>query len=125
MNRARSISPGLMLLPHPITDEVHGPMQGRRNNDDGEEPQERVPGEESRDGPGWIQETEEESADDEVVLVEAGGLRTSRQMHPPLHERSCKVAQECTEGEDRRRDERHSRGTEGPRGRRREQAERE
>src|SRR5205809_651083 len=42
MNRAGSTSPGLMLLPHPIADQVHGPMQRGRNNDDGEEAEDRV-----------------------------------------------------------------------------------
>src|SRR5438094_7089447 len=94
MNRARSISPGLMLLPHPIADEVHGAMQGGRNNDDGEESEERVPGGESRDGPRRNCKTQDQRADDEVVLVETRRLRAPREMHPPFHERANQVAEE-------------------------------
>src|SRR5438309_7845493 len=125
MNRARSISPGLMLLPHPIADEVHGTMQGGRNNDDGQEAQERVPGEESRDGPRRNYEAQEECAGDEVVLVEARGFGAPRQMHPPFHERADEVAEKGTQGKDAGGDERHSRRTEGPRRGRPEQVKRE
>src|SRR5206468_5824965 len=102
MNRARSTSPGLMLLPHPIADQVHGPMQGGRNNDDGEEAEERVAGEESRDGPRGDREGQEERAEDEIVLVEPGRLRAAGQMHPPLDEGAREVSEERSEGEDRR-----------------------
>src|SRR5881392_1390886 len=86
MNRAGSTSPRLMLLPHPIADQVHGPMQRGRNNDDAEEAEERVAGEESREGPRGDRETEEQSANHEVKLVEPGGLRPARKVQPPLHE---------------------------------------
>src|SRR5437899_2834186 len=62
-----------MLLADPVPEEVHGPMQGERNNDDGHEPEERVPGEEPRDGPWRDREAQQEPAHDEIVLVEAGG----------------------------------------------------
>src|SRR5438067_13340809 len=100
MNRARSTSPGLMLLPDPIADQVHGPMQRGRNNDDGEEAEERVAGEEWRDGPRWDRETEEQSANHEVKLVEPGGLRPTREVHPPLRVRAREVSEECASGED-------------------------
>src|SRR5207302_8512933 len=124
MNRARSISPGLMLLPHPIADEVHGAMQGGRNNDDGEESQERVPGEESGDRPRRDREAQEERADDEIVLVEARGFRAPRQMHPTFHERADEVAEEGSQGEAGGGNERQRRTTEGPRRRRRQAPER-
>src|SRR5216117_3811189 len=115
MNRARSTSPGLMLLPHPIADQVHGPMQRGRNNDDGEEPEERVAGEESREGPRRDREAQEERAGDEIVLVEARRLRTARQMHPSLDEGAREVSEERAEGEDGGSPEGfEDRGSEGP-----------
>src|SRR5213078_3235988 len=101
MNRARSTSPGLMLLPDPIADQVHGPMQRGRNNDDGEVAEERVAGEESREGPRGDREGQEERAEDEIVLVEPGRLRAAGQMHPPLDEGAREVSEERPEGEDR------------------------
>src|SRR5207247_6984645 len=96
-SRARSISPGLMLLPHPVSDEVHGPMKGRRNNDDGQEAEERVPLVESRDRPRRDREAEEQSADDEIVLVEERRLGAARFVHPPLDERPSEVSEEGAE----------------------------
>src|SRR5437667_11228483 len=125
MNRARLISPGLRLLPQPRADEVHGAMHGGRNNDDGEESQERVPGEESGDRPRRDREAQEERAVDEIVLVQARRLRAPRQMHPTFHERADEVAEEGTQGEDGGGDERHRRRTEGPRRGRREEVERQ
>src|SRR5713101_1650067 len=117
MNRARSISPGLMLLPHPIADEVYGPMKGGRNNDDGDESDPRLPGEEPRDGPGGNREAQEERPSDEVVLVEADCLRTPRQMHAPLDERADQVTEEGAEREDGGGGESHHGRAERPRGR--------
>src|SRR5712692_4135460 len=123
MNRARSISPGLMLLAHPVADEVHGPMKGGRNNDDGDESEPGVPREEPRDRPGGNGEAQEERADDEVVLVEADCLRTPRQMHAPLHERADEVAEEGAEREDGGGGEGRRGRPERPRGRRSEDLE--
>src|SRR5439155_3393465 len=110
MNRAGSTSPGLMLLPHPIADQVHGPMQRGHNKDDGEEAEEREAEEESREGPRGERETEEQSANHEVKLVEPGGLRPAREVHPPLPEGAREVSEECAEGQ-------NCRGAEGLRGR--------
>src|SRR5207249_10814517 len=101
MNRARSTSPGLMLLPHPIADQVHGPMQPGRNNDDVEEAEERVAGEESREGPRGDREAKEERAEDVIVLVEPGRLRAAGEMHPPHDEGAREVAEGGTDGDDR------------------------
>src|SRR5437762_13823029 len=76
-------------------------MQRGRNNDDGEEAEERVAGEESRDGPRGDREAQEERPEDEIVLVEPGRLRAAGQMHPPLDEGAREVSEERPEGEDR------------------------
>src|SRR3989442_14440688 len=89
-----------MLLADPVPEEVHGPMQGGRNNDDGDEPEERVPGEEPRHGPWRDPEAQEEPAGDGIVLVEAGGFRPPRLLHPSLEEGAPHAPEERAEGGD-------------------------
>src|SRR2546427_2297620 len=72
-----SSSPWLLFLADSKSDDIHGPMQGGRDKDDGNEPKERVTGEESWDRPSGNRETQDERPDDEVVLVEDGGFRTA------------------------------------------------
>src|SRR5256712_13078113 len=76
-------------------------MQGGRDKDDGNEPKERVTGEESGDRPSGNRETQDERPDQELELVEDGGFRTAGLVHPPLEERTREVAEERAEGEDR------------------------
>src|SRR3990172_2252075 len=116
MNAARSNSPGLMLPPHAISEDVHGAMEGRRNNDDGEEAEEPISREEPRDGPRGQQGDRPEGAEHEVVLVEARSLRAPRPVQAPLDERPAQIAEERTRGKECGREEGGARGTEGPRG---------
>src|SRR5712691_10236900 len=90
-----------MLLADPVSDDIHGAMQGGRNNDDGDEPQECVAGEESRDRPARNRETEEKAPDDEVVLVQPRRLRAARLVHPSLDERSGQIAEQRPQSENR------------------------
>jgi len=99
-------------------------MQGGRDKDDGNEPKERVTGEESWDRPSGNRETQDERPDHEIVLVEDGGFRTAGLVHPPLEERTREVPEERAEGEDRGRPERHADRSERPRRSRREEVER-
>src|SRR2546428_10499272 len=92
-----------MLLADPVPEEVHGPMQGGRNNDDGDEPEERVPGEEPRHGPWRDREAQEEPAHDEIVLIEPGGFRAPRLVHPALEGGAAQGPEERAEGEGPRR----------------------
>src|SRR2546425_10809161 len=96
-----SSSPWLLFLADSKSDDIHGPMQGGRDKDDGNEPKERVTGEESWDRPSGNRETQDERPDQEIVLVEDGGFRTAGLVHPPLEERTREVAEERAEGEDR------------------------
>src|SRR5256712_13600094 len=98
-----------MLLADPVPEEVHGLTQGGRNNDDGDEPEERVPGEEPRDGPRRDREAQEEPADDEIVLVKAGGFRAPRVGHPSLEEGGTPGPEGGAEGGGRGRRKRPSR----------------
>src|SRR2546426_6318319 len=109
------------------SDDIHGPMQGGRDKDDGNEPEERITGEEPRDRPSGIREAQEERPDHEIVLVEDGGFCTAGLVHSPLEERTRKVPEERAEGQDRgrpERPERHADRSERPRGIRREEVER-
>src|SRR5947209_17440151 len=111
-----SSSPWLLFLADSKSDDIHGPMQGGRDKDDGNEPKERVTGEESWDRPSGNRETQDERPDEEIVLVENGGFRTAGLVHPPLEERTREVAEERTEGEDRGGPECHAERSERPRG---------
>src|SRR3970040_3033306 len=71
----RSRRPGLRFLPHPIPEDVHRAMQRRRNKNDGEQPEERVPGEEPPVRPRGHEGRAPEGPEHEVVLVEPGRLR--------------------------------------------------
>src|SRR5438552_5829667 len=99
-------------------------MQGGRDKDDGNETEERITGEEARDGPLVNRQTHEERTDDEIVLVEDGGFRAARLVHPPLEERISEVPEERAEGEDRGGCECQTIRSEGPRGIRRDEVER-
>src|SRR2546422_10602563 len=120
----RSSSPWLLFLADSKSDDIHGPMQGGRDKDDGNESKERVTGKESGDRPSGNREAQEERPDDEIVLVEDGGFRTAGLVHPSLEERAQEVAEERAEGEDRGGPECHADGSERPRGIRREEVER-
>src|SRR5207247_2001625 len=96
----RSSLPGLPFLADPKSDDIHGPMQGGRDKDDGNETEERVTGEEARDGPVVNRQAHEQRTGDEIVLVEGGGFRAARLVHPPLEERAREVSEERRERED-------------------------
>src|SRR5439155_11457705 len=94
-------SPRLTLVPPTESDHVHDPMEGRRNQDDESEPPDPVPRPEPGDPPGGREEEQdEERADEEVVLVEARGLRAPLQAEAALHERAEGVAEERSEREE-------------------------
>src|SRR5207244_1655325 len=63
-----SSSPWLLFLADSKSDDIHGPMQGGRDKDDGNEPEERITGVEPRDRPSGIREAQEERPDHEIVL---------------------------------------------------------
>src|SRR5947209_4429292 len=96
-----SSSPWLLFLADSKSDDIHGPMQGGRDKDDGNESEERITGEEPRDRPSGNREAQEERPDDEIVLVEDGGFRTAGLVHPSLEERTHEVPEERAEGQDR------------------------
>src|SRR5213594_425436 len=96
-----SSSPWLLFLADSKSDDIHGPMQGGRDKDDGSEPEERITGEEPRDRPSGNREAQEERPDHEIVLVEDGGFRTAGLVHPSLEERTREVPEERAEGQDR------------------------
>src|SRR3989442_5851679 len=110
-----SSSPWLLFLADSKSDDIHGPMQGGRDKDDGNESEERITGEEPRDRPPGNREAQKERPDHEIVLVEDGGFRAAGLMHPPLEERTREVADERAEGQDRGRAERHADRSERPR----------
>src|SRR5947209_6882832 len=111
-----SSSPWLLFLADSKSDDIHGPMQGGRDKDDGNESKERVAGEEPRDRPTWNREVQEQRADDEIVPVEDRGLRAAGLVHPPLQECAREIAQERAEGEDRGGPEGHAVRSERPSG---------
>src|SRR2546422_1903266 len=124
MRPGRSSLPRFALLADPESDDIHRPMQGGRDKDDGEESEERVSREESWDGPRGNHEAEEERADDEIVLVEDRSLGPAGLVHPPLEEGPGEVPEECAEAEDRGGCECHAVRSEGPRRIRRNEVER-
>src|SRR5207249_11806937 len=101
-----SSSPWLLFLADSKSDDIHGPMQGGRDKDDGNEPEERITGEEPRDRPSGIREAQGERPDHEIVLVEGGGFRTGGLVHSPLDERTRQVSEGRPGGQDRRGPER-------------------
>src|SRR5436309_9960455 len=115
-----SSSPWLLFLADSKSDDIHGPMQGGRDKDDGNESEERITGEEPRDRPSGIREAQEERPDHEIVLVEDGGFRTAGLVHSPLDERTREVPDKRSEGEDRGGCECQAIRSEGPHGIRRE-----
>src|SRR5256712_8379932 len=94
------MSPWLLLLADSKSDDIHGPMQGGRDKDDGNESKERVAREEPRDRPCGNREAQQERPDDEIVLVEDGGFGTARLVHPPLEERTRADDQQRAQHED-------------------------
>src|SRR5437867_7153435 len=118
-----SSSPWLLFLADSKSEDIPGPMQGGRDKDDGNESEERITGEEPRDRPPGNREAQEERPDHEIVLVEDGGFRAARLVHPPLEERTREVPEERAEGEDRGGCECHTIRSEGPLGIRREEVE--
>src|SRR3989441_1405537 len=119
-----SSSPRLLFLTDSKSDDIHGPMQGGRDKDDGNESEERITGEEPRDRPSGNREAQKERPSDEIVLVEDGGFRTTGLVHRSLEERTREVPEERAEGQARGGPERHADRSERPRGIRREEVER-
>src|SRR5436309_14951848 len=96
-----SSSPWLLFLADPKADDIHCPMHGGRDKDDGNESEERITGVEPRDRPSGIREAQEERTDHEIVLVEDGGFRTAGLVHSPPDERTHKVTEDRAERQDR------------------------
>src|SRR3989442_12965674 len=103
-----------MLLADPVPEEVHGPMQGGRNNDDGDEPEQRVPGEEPRHRPWRDPQAQEEPAHDEIVVIEPGGFRSPRRVHPTPEGGSPPAPRSGAAGEDPGAPKTRSRGPATP-----------
>src|SRR2546427_10170067 len=95
-----SSSPWLLFLADSKSDDIHGPMQGGRDKDDGNESEERITGEEPRDRPPGNREAQKERPDHEIVLAEDGGFRAAALAHPPLDERTREGAEERAGGHD-------------------------
>src|SRR3989442_13688511 len=116
--------PRFALLADPESDDIHRSMQGGRDKEDGQEPEQRVSGEETRDGPPWNGQAQEERADDEIVLVEDRSLGPAGFVHPPFEEGSNQVPEECAKSKNRRGGEGQAVRPEGPRRTRRDEVER-